>query len=538
MSSDFVSPIYKLATETLLAILEFASFHTTWNEFERRDVQVIDRWTLRSISLVSTEWRQISAQFHLRILTLDPTSPETPKLLRRFRFDPSLAKYVRSVTISRDNEGSDGGTISGGGQCPTCYGGEWTSTYERDDPSFTWRKVLTWASQLPNLKHLHISHVSGEGEGDDESAWLAETIERESWATFPVRAGAFSSVTTFYASVQIDLSMVWWILKGMERLEWLFLQSGSGSNSVDAGGAGPSTAVPSLPDRYLHLKHLQVEECEITRDQFLKLISTATSLTSLKLACLSTPHLNLDDVALVVERCPELKSLSWTNGKGSAENLVRVIESSHLAHLDVRPWPTDDVDLVRALPPSLETLALIEDSQISALVVMATIDSLAPELLSEIFGHLVIGWERSHLCVASLVCRRWRDPAQRVLFQNVDGGHEWCSSAHTEGLTSLSITYPESVTAVGACAIPTLQSLIFTNFQMSEAIIAELLRIIKLPNLEGVRRLEIPMVSKDELAGEAGLALLDECEERSISLLCRYGYLTRDMMEEASPSQD
>ncbi|KAL8277060.1 hypothetical protein RQP46_010594 [Phenoliferia psychrophenolica] len=370
MSSDLVAPIYKLATETLLAILEFASFHTTWNQFEKRDVQVIDRCTLRSISLVSTEWRQLSAQFHLRILTLDPTSPETPKLLRRFRFDPSLAKYVRSVTISRENESSEGGYYSDGGPCSSCYegGGEWTSTYERDDPSFTWRKVLTWAGHFPNLKRLHISHVSGEGEGRDRSAWLAETIERESWATLPVPAGAFSSVTTFYASVQIDLSMVWWILRGMERLEWLFLQSGSGSRSVrgSAAGAVPSTAVPSFPECHPKLKHLRLEESKITKEQFHKLISTATSLVTLD--CRSTPHLKLDDVALAVSRCPDLKSLSWmTNGMQSAEALAQVIETSRLAHLDLRPWPTD-VNLVHALPPSLETLALIEDSQISAIV--------------------------------------------------------------------------------------------------------------------------------------------------------------------------
>ncbi|KAL8286975.1 hypothetical protein RQP46_003981 [Phenoliferia psychrophenolica] len=67
---------------------------------------------------------------------------------------------------------------------------------------------------------------------------------------------------------------------------------------------------------------------------------------------------------------------------------------------------------------------------------------------------------------------------------------------------------------------------------MPESIIEEITYTIKLPNLEGLRRIEIPTVLKDELAGETGLALLDECEERSISLLCRYGYLTRSMMDE------
>ncbi|KAL8277033.1 hypothetical protein RQP46_010567 [Phenoliferia psychrophenolica] len=82
-----------------------------------------------------------------------------------------------------------------------------------------------------------------------------------------------------------------------------------------------------------------------------------------------------------------------------------------------------------------------------------------------------------------------------------------------------------SVGAVGASVVATLQNLVFTKIEMDEDELAALLRLIKLPNLAGLRRLEIAAVSKDELAGETGLALLDECEERSISLLCRYGWL-------------
>lgn len=55
---------------------------------------------------------------------------------------------------------------------------------------------------------------------------------------------------------------------------------------------------------------------------------------------------------------------------------------------------------------------------------MVPINSLAPELLSEIFNHLP---PESHcyldphypLYTTSLVCRGWRDVAQRALFQNV-----------------------------------------------------------------------------------------------------------------------
>lgn len=53
---------------------------------------------------------------------------------------------------------------------------------------------------------------------------------------------------------------------------------------------------------------------------------------------------------------------------------------------------------------------------------MATIDSLAPELLSEIMGHLHAPWahgDLGDLWRACLVSRRWREPAQRTLFETV-----------------------------------------------------------------------------------------------------------------------
>ncbi|KAL8280074.1 hypothetical protein RQP46_007655 [Phenoliferia psychrophenolica] len=81
------------------------------------------------------------------------------------------------------------------------------------------------------------------------------------------------------------------------------------------------------------------------------------------------------------------------------------------------------------------------------------------------------------------------------------------------------------VAELGDTAPSTLQNLIFNSAGMDEDVIMEILDTIKCPNLEGLRRLEVPAVSKDGLKGEAGLALLDECEKRSISLLCRYGYL-------------
>ncbi|KAL8277323.1 hypothetical protein RQP46_010276 [Phenoliferia psychrophenolica] len=94
-----------------------------------------------------------------------------------------------------------------------------------------------------------------------------------------------------------------------------------------------------------------------------------------------------------------------------------------------------------------------------------------------------------------------------------------------------------AVEAIGLCVPPTIQRLVFVDFDTEDQdfnSFSRLLPVIKLPNLAGLRQLEFPRVSKDELAGETGLALLDECEKRSISLLCSYGYLTRDMMEEGA----
>ncbi|KAL8277332.1 hypothetical protein RQP46_010285 [Phenoliferia psychrophenolica] len=263
-------------------------------------------------------------------------------------------------------------------------------------------------------------------------------------------------------------------------------------------------------------------------------------------------------------------------------------------------------DLLRFIKlPSLEALRRIEIAMVPkdelagesglALLddVMATVDSLAAELLSDIMGHLevdILG-DALHgdLCNAALVCRKWREPAQRAMFRTVvlergdqlnirplkklsddialarlDDGNLGahlanyfaieqfplvrhlildCVSEYDfwpvlirsfPALVTLEIadqayfeqyTSRMSVVAVGASALPTLQNLIFDSRWMDEYALLDLNRIIKFPNLEGLRRIEMVMVSKEELAGATGLALLDECKERSISLLCRYGWL-------------
>ncbi|KAL8279496.1 hypothetical protein RQP46_008058 [Phenoliferia psychrophenolica] len=50
---------------------------------------------------------------------------------------------------------------------------------------------------------------------------------------------------------------------------------------------------------------------------------------------------------------------------------------------------------------------------------MATIHSLAPEILLDIFELAHDPRKPSTMCAASLVCRAWRDPAQRTLFLDI-----------------------------------------------------------------------------------------------------------------------
>lgn len=57
---------------------------------------------------------------------------------------------------------------------------------------------------------------------------------------------------------------------------------------------------------------------------------------------------------------------------------------------------------------------------------MAAVDSLPPELLSRVFASLPPGLDkRRTLTQASLVCRFWRDPAQRALHLDVFFSHTW-----------------------------------------------------------------------------------------------------------------
>ncbi|KAL8277347.1 hypothetical protein RQP46_010300 [Phenoliferia psychrophenolica] len=237
---------------------------------------------------------------------------------------------------------------------------------------------------------------------------------------------------------------------------------------------------------------------------------------------------------------------------------------------------------------------------------MATIDSLALELLDSIFSHLTHNPLQSLHRLTSLSLYQIRnfpvsagplathnlrhlnmyciesDPAllETILLPSRHSLHSLClegvepSSASTfvESLTKASFPLLRHLTLQGSESFNVWSQLIGDNFpslvtiefkdaprQIATVVVAplvnsppalrnhvlsdwrinwdqdgmkELLRIVKVLKIEGLCRMEVNRLSKDDVvACDAGLALLDECKERSISLLCRYGYLTRDMMD-------
>ena len=71
----------------------------------------------------------------------------------------------------------------------------------------------------------------------------------------------------------------------------------------------------------------------------------------------------------------------------------------------------------------------------------------------------------------------------------------------------------------------TLEVLSLTGAGSQVGILEYLRPALELPNLAGLRRLNLPTFTKPGLGSQAGIALLEECEARSVSLLCRYGYM-------------
>jgi hypothetical protein len=58
-----------------------------------------------------------------------------------------------------------------------------------------------------------------------------------------------------------------------------------------------------------------------------------------------------------------------------------------------------------------------------------------------------------------------------------------------------------------------------------QRLLQALLDAVKSFNLNLLHRIEIPKVSWSDLEEPTGFALLEECEKRSIALLCRYGFM-------------
>ncbi|KAL8290182.1 hypothetical protein RQP46_003121 [Phenoliferia psychrophenolica] len=89
-------------------------------------------------------------------------------------------------------------------------------------------------------------------------------------------------------------------------------------------------------------------------------------------------------------------------------------------------------------------------------------------------------------------------------------------------------------TAAGALRDLTLR---LENAVWTEATFESLLRAFDLPFFSTVTCVHLASLGKVDLASTtSGMALLEECEKRSISLECRYGYLTTDMINEDSPA--
>mgnify|MGYP001583834164 CR=1 FL=1 len=120
--------------------------------------------------------------------------------------------------------------------------------------------------------------------------------------------------------------------------------------------------------------------------------------------------------------------------------------------------------------------------------------------------------------------------------ENCDAHSSWPDIVKPfPSLVNLDITFVGSwakgeetqvLAAVGDAVSATLQHLRYDNDSTAHPhSLFAILRFLHLPNLGGIRHLELPMLGKDDFACEAGLALLDVFEKRSISMLCRYGYM-------------
>ena len=84
---------------------------------------------------------------------------------------------------------------------------------------------------------------------------------------------------------------------------------------------------------------------------------------------------------------------------------------------------------------------------------------------------------------------------------------------------------PLGISALGSSVTATVHVLTFEYHSKRDQSHQELLRVIRLPNRASLRQLDFPSYDPSAFAGEAGLELPNECEERSIAFICRSEYL-------------
>ncbi|KAL8279565.1 hypothetical protein RQP46_008127 [Phenoliferia psychrophenolica] len=174
---------------------------------------------------------------------------------------------------------------------------------------------------------------------------------------------------------------------------------------------------------------------------------------------------------------------------------------------------------------------------------MATIQSLAAEVLSNIFELAHDPHTPSTMKSAALVCRAWRGPAQRTLFLDVvvpvfHGGSKGRKAVHWDDYRSKWDNYrskrlytPRRVELMDSSSdmvryrstVPTMLtsariSSVIQTWQTPFNEIGSLLSNNSLPNLT---RIDFPQCKRKDLEDEAAAAdLLDECKRRLIRIVC------------------
>ncbi|KAL8290510.1 hypothetical protein RQP46_002768 [Phenoliferia psychrophenolica] len=163
-------------------------------------------------------------------------------------------------------------------------------------------------------------------------------------------------------------------------------------------------------------------------------------------------------------------------------------------------------------------------------VAKAGIASLPAELLADVFGCFQRKGIFKDLGNFALVCKDWQELAQHALFsvlflteRTKHRATAWLNSPARERYRVIGLTY--------RTLDPVMESEHLPTYTSTDCLV-ELLRILQLPNLVGLRHLTIHPAPAQQLSGEIGRDVLEECEKRNISVLYRSG--TRDMLAEAA----